>query len=202
MVGDSLKNLSPAEVDVQLLRLLAVIFLFIKINKYLSNIYMAINKEKKQEIVEKVSAAIDKAEAMVFVNFHGLSVADTTSARESFRQKEVGYMVAKKTLIRRAFDGRKIEGEMPELEGEVAVAYGEDVLEPIKSAYDQHKSNPDNFRILGGIFEGKFLAAEEIISLAKIPDRQTLYAQLANVLNSPLSGLAMALDQIAKKQEA
>ena len=163
---------------------------------------MAINEDKKEEIVNKLASAIDEAEAMVFVNFHGLSVADTTLARQSFRQKEVGYTVAKKTLIRRAFAGKGIEGQMPELVGEVAVAYGQDMLEPIKSVYDQHKSNPEKLRILGGIFEGKFLEAEEILTLAKIPDRQTLYAQLANVLSSPLAGLAMALDQIAQKKEA
>ena len=60
--------------------------------------------------------------SVVFVNFHGLPIGDTTALRRKLTQEKVGYMVAKKTLMRRVLSGMKVEGEMPELLGEVAVA--------------------------------------------------------------------------------
>ncbi len=162
---------------------------------------MAITKEKKIEIVGKVEDIIKKGKSLVFVNFHGLTVAGINELRRLLQSKGMGYYVAKKTLIRRAFDKAKIEGEMPELDGEVAIAYGEDALAPIKEIYDFHKKNAEVIKIIGGVFEGAFAPAEKMLTLAKIPSREVLYAQFLNVINSPIQGLVIGLDTIAKKKE-
>jgi len=163
---------------------------------------MAITKDKKVEILEKLGGVIDKAKSIVFVNFHGLNVASTTELRKNLTQKEVGYTVAKKTLIKKAFDGAKVEGEMPALEGEIALAYGEDALLPAKEVYEFQKKNADLVKIVGGVFEGKFVDAAYMKTIATIPGRETLYAQFVHLINSPLQQFAMAVDQIAKKKEA
>lgn len=103
----------------------------------------------------------------------------------------------------------KIEGEMPALEGEIAIAYsqsadeaGDDQLAPAKGVYDFAKKNPELLKIVGGVFEGKYMDAKEMMSVATIPGREVLLGMLVNVINSPIQGLVMALDAIAKKQEA
>jgi large subunit ribosomal protein L10 len=169
---------------------------------------MAITKEKKVEIISKVEDIIKKGKSLVFVNFHGLTVAGVSELRRLLREKGMGYYVAKKTLIRKAFSNSNIEGEMPELDGEVAIAYqsdslagSEDVLAPIKEVYDFHKKNTEVTKIIGGVFEGSFAPAEKMLTLAKIPAREVLYAQFLNVINSPIQGLVIGLDAIAKKKE-
>ena len=89
---------------------------------------MALKKEKKVEIVEKLKKILDGAKSLVFVNFHGLTVADVSDLRRKLRAEKIGYFVSKKTLLKRALGGIKVEGELPELDGEVALAYGEDAL--------------------------------------------------------------------------
>ncbi|HRZ30470.1 MAG TPA: 50S ribosomal protein L10 [Candidatus Paceibacterota bacterium] len=162
---------------------------------------MAITKEKKVEIVSKIEDIIKKGKSLVFVNFHGLTVAGVSELRRLLRAKDMGYYVAKKTLIRQAFKNAQVEGEMPELEGEVAIAYGEDALAPVKEVYDFHKKNVEVIKIIGGVFEGSFAPAEKMLTLAKIPAREILYAQFLNVINSPIQGLVIGLDAIAKKKE-
>jgi ribosomal protein L10 len=39
-----------------------------------------------------------------------------------------------------------------------------------------------------------------MMAIATIPPREVLYAQLANLINSPIQRLAIALDQIAGKK--
>ncbi len=165
---------------------------------------MAITKEKKSEIVDKIKEIVTKGKSIVFVNFHGLTVTGVNELRRNLRAKGVGYYVAKKTLIKRAFDGSPIEGSLPELDGEVAVAYladqaDEDLLVPVKEIYDFHKKNTEVIKIIGGVFEGTYAGAEQMLALAKIPSREILLGQFANVINSPIQGLVMALDAIAKK---
>ena len=63
---------------------------------------MAISKTKKHDIVQKVTEVLKDATSAVFVQFTGLSVADTAAMRKSLRQEGIGYYVAKKSLIRRA----------------------------------------------------------------------------------------------------
>jgi len=165
---------------------------------------MAITKDKKVEISKKIKEIIAKGKSLVFVNFHGLTVAGINELRRKLRGQNIGYYVAKKTLIKRAFGEASFAGELPELGGEVAIAYGgeEDPLQPVKEIYDFHKKNAEVIKIIGGVFEGSYASAEKMLTLAKIPSRETLYAQFVNVINSPIQGLVMALDAIAKQKES
>jgi large subunit ribosomal protein L10 len=51
---------------------------------------------------------------------------------------------------------------------------------------------------LGGVFEGKFISKADVLAYANIPDQKTLYAQFVNIINSPIQGFVMALNEIAK----
>lgn len=161
---------------------------------------MPITRQKKEEIVAKAKDALAKAESVVFVNFHGLSVAETTQLRGGLREHGVGYMVGKKTLVKRALDDAKVEGELPALDGELALAYGEDLLVPAREVYAFQKDHEGKVSIIGGIFEGKYMDKEQMMNIATIPPREVLYAQFLNIINSPLQGLAIALDKIAEKK--
>lgn len=161
---------------------------------------MAISKQKKVEIIKKVSEIIKAGQSLVFVNFHGLSVSAVNEIRRALESKGMGYYVAKKTLIKRAFGDSSVTGELPPLDGEVAIAWGDDALAPIKEVYDFQKKNADALKIIGGVFEGAFAPAEQILTLAKIPSREVLYGQFVNVINSPIQGLVIALDAIARQK--
>ncbi len=162
---------------------------------------MPISKDKKQEILKKVTDAIKSAKSVVFVNFHGLGVADSTMVRRELREKGVNYMVAKKTLTKKALEGEKFDGEMPELEGELGLAYGEDLLSPAREVFEFQKKFDQKLSILGGIFEGIYKNKEEMLSIASIPSQKVLYSQFLNIINSPIAGLVVALNAIANNKQ-
>lgn len=162
---------------------------------------MAINKEKKIEIVKKLSDIFAKAKSVAFVKFGGLSVAQANELRKTLKEKGVGYFVAKKTLINKALDSKKPEGETPKLEGEIAIAYlsGEnDNLAPTREVSVFAKKFSQAVALVGGIFEGKFIGKVDALSLAAIPPRETLLAQFVNLVNSPIQRLAVVMNEIAK----
>ena len=160
---------------------------------------MAITKEKKQQILNKLDDIKNDAASLVFVGFRGLPVGDTTAMRRQLRGEGVGYFVAKKTLISRALDGA-YEGMQPELEGEVAIAYGKDPILPAQQVREFEKKFADNIAILGGVFEGAYKTKEEMTEIASIPSMQVLRGMFVNVINSPIQGLAVVLNQIAEKK--
>jgi large subunit ribosomal protein L10 len=162
---------------------------------------MAITKEKKQTILARLKEVKDDSESIVFVKFNGMQVQDSTAMRAELRTEGVGYFVAKKTLMKRAFDGA-YEGEMPALEGEIAVAYSADAITPAQKIQEFATKYKDNLSIAGGIFQGVYKDAAEMTEIATIPALPVLRGMFLNVINSPIQGLVLGLNAIAEKKQA
>ncbi len=160
---------------------------------------MAITKAKKKTILKKLEDVKANSDAIVFVHYKGLSVADTTAMRKELREKGVGYFVAKKTLMGRTF-GTAFTGTMPTLDGEIAIAYSEDPMAPAQSMKEFGTKFKDKVTIVGGVFQGTFKDQAEMTEIAAIPSLQVLRGMFVNVINSPIQGLVIALDQIATKK--
>ena len=150
-------------------------------------------------MIKELEGAIKGSESLVFVNFHGLKVADETVLRRELRNKEVGYKVSRKTLLARALKG-KAEGEVPELAGEVAIAYSKDAISTPREIYNFQKTHKGMLSILGGIFNGKFVDGAYMMELATIPSKEVLLSKLAFLFKSPMQRFAFAVSEVAKKK--
>ncbi len=163
---------------------------------------MAITKAKKQDIVAKAADAIKDAASVVFVGFKKITVADTSAMRKSLKDDGVGYFVAKKTLLARALEGARYEGSVPELPGEVAIAWSTtDATAPARGIYEHGKKH-EGLSILGGVFEGKYLDAAGMKAIATIPSVPVLRGMFVNVINSPIQSMAVVLGAIRDKKGA
>lgn len=160
-----------------------------------------LQKTKKEEMIKDLEKAINSSKSLVFVNFHGLKVSDETKLRANLREQGVSYKVSRKTLLLRALKD-KAKGEIPELAGEISVAYSSDSIASPREIYNFQKANKGLLNIIGGIFEGKFLNKDEMMEIAMIPSREVLYAQFVNLINSPIQRFAVVLNQIALSKEA
>jgi large subunit ribosomal protein L10 len=162
---------------------------------------MAISKDKKREIIAKLTDAFKEASSIVFVGFTKLTVKDASKLRQELSQKGVKYFVAKKTLIKKALETRGYEGQIPELPGEVAVAWTTtDVTAPASGVYEFGKKLKGALSLLGGVFEGAFLDKEKMTVIATIPPMIVLRGMFVNVINSPIQGFVTALDKIREKK--
>ena len=158
--------------------------------------------QKKQE-VSKLASEIKEAKLVLLVDYRGINVEDVTKLRTTVRNANASYRVIKNNITRRALEEAGIEMEGSVLEGPTAVIMtNEDYLEPTKAIYEFSKAN-EFYKIKGGVVEGKVMTAEEIITLAKLPSRDTLLSMLAGALLGNISKLAVALDQVrVQKEEA
>ena len=161
---------------------------------------MAISSEKKKEVIEKVKNAVVKSKSLVFVNFKGLTVSSANELRRALESAGVKYYVAKKKLVKLALGKSKIEGGEPEFPGELAIAYGDDLVTPARGVHDFGKKIPGVLTILGGIFGGKFMNKEEMMEIASIPALPVLHGKFVNVINSPIQGFVIALSKIAERK--
>ena len=97
---------------------------------------MAITKAKKEEIVKRAQGFSRRCRFGCVREFPRAShwrhdsVAPKTHARES------GLHGGEEDIDAARASGMKVEGEMPELLGEVAVAYGADKIVPAREIYE------------------------------------------------------------------
>lgn len=163
---------------------------------------MAITKAKKEEIVSKLEASLKDAVSVVFVGFNKLTVADTSAMRRSLKGEGTGYYVAKKTLIKRVLEKMGYKGDLPQLDGEVAIAWSNDDATAPARGIHEHGKKFEGLSILGGVFEGMFADADKMKAIATIPALPVLRGMFVNVINSPIQGLVVALDKIRESKSA
>lgn len=158
--------------------------------------------ERKKSEVSELSSKIKTAKLVLLTDYRGISVEDVTKLRADLRKVNVDYKVIKNNITRRALDEANIEGLEDVLVGPTAVILAdEDYLEPLKTVYEYAKNN-ESYKIKGGVIDGKVMTTEELITLAKLPSRETLISMLAGALLGNISKLAVALDQVRVQKES
>ena len=153
--------------------------------------------EKKQSEVSALAEKMKESKLVLLTDYRGISVEDVTGLRSNLRKVDAEYKVIKNNITRRALAEAKIEGLEDLLVGPTAVVLAsEDYLEPLKAVYEYAKNN-ETYKIKGG----EVMTTEELITLAKLPSRETLISMLAGALLGNISKLAVALDQVRVQKE-
>lgn len=163
---------------------------------------MALTKQKKTELLNVLEKVTRESGSIVFVHAKGLTVSDTMKLRDSLAANNAQFKVVKKSLLKRALTSAGITGEMPTLDGEMAIAYSADLTAPAREVWDFSKKFKDQISMAGGVFEGRFMNQQEITAIATIPATPVLRGMFVNVINSPIQGLVLALNAIAEKKTA
>ena len=160
----------------------------------------AILNQKKEEVA-KLAEKMQNSKLILLTEYRGINVADDTKLRKDLREANATCSVIKNNITRRALAECKLEGLEDKLVGPTAVIMSdEDYLGASKIIYKFSKDN-EFYKIKGGVIEGKVMTAEEIITLAKLPSRETLLSMLAGALLSNISKVAVALNEVKKQKE-
>ena len=150
--------------------------------------------EKKTDIVDSLQDAFTKCSIGILTDYRGLTTTEISNLRRKLREAGVEYRVVKNSLAQIAFRqaGKK---ELADLfSGPVAVAlgYGE-VPDTAKALTEYISSARSSLAIKYGFFGDTVLSSKEIDSLAKLPTREILLAQVIGGIQSPITGLVNVL---------
>ena len=152
------------------------------------------SRQKKQEIISKLSEKIAGAKALVFVNYQGLTHKQLEILKKRLKALSTDFVIAKNTLLTHAVKLSTFKSQLSTLYGPTAAlfVYGE-ITQPLKEI-------AKTIRELGlpsigfGILENGVLTGEELLKLAALPPREVLLAQVAAGLKSPIYKLDIALN--------
>lgn len=158
--------------------------------------------EEKKQIVADLSERIKNSVAGVIVDYHGISVEDDTKLRKELREAGVHYSVIKNTLIKFAVDNIGLAGLDDVLNGTTAIATSETDYVAAARILSKYADANQNFKIKSGYLDGEVISLDKISSLAKLPSREVLLANVLGAFNAPIASFARAVQAIVDKDGA
>jgi large subunit ribosomal protein L10 len=166
-------------------------------------------REKKVQIVSNLADDLSRNNFIIATNYQGLLAKQMAELRNALSKAGVEYHVVKNTLVFRAADQAGKPQLRDIIEGPVALAFGDDVVNTAKALNQYIKSAALPLQIIGGLLGDQILPTQEVVSLADLPPREVLIAKLIgqlqapigtlhNILNLPLQGLLNVLQNRAQ----
>lgn len=150
---------------------------------------MPLTKLRKKEMLQELQDVISASQGMVFTDFQGSGVSALQSLRSQLRVEGARYKVVKKTLFNKALQNIGIDLSLSDqLPGNLGVVFAQDPVFGAKVVNDFSKSVPkDTFTLVGGLLDGQYLVAEQVVTLAKLPSKEQLQAQVLGTLAAPMT---------------
>jgi len=160
------------------------------------------DRAQKHNEVKELNGTFAAAKSAVVLGFKGLTVDKDTALRRSLRENKANYRVSKNTLLRLAVKETSFESLATHFKGATAVATSSgDVVGLAKVVHGFLKENP-TVTFKGAILDGQPTTAKDFQTIAELPSRDVLIGKLLYLMQYPVAGLAVALDQIRQKKEA
>jgi large subunit ribosomal protein L10 len=160
---------------------------------------LSLTRTEKATVVTDVSAQVGKSVSLALAEYRGLTVEHLNTLRRQARDKGVYLHVLKNTLARRAVAGTPFEVAAEWMVGPLIYGFSEDAVAAAKVIADFAKTN-DKLVVKGGAYAGKVLDANGVKSLAAIPSKEVLLAQLLGLMQSPISRLARVIAAVAEQK--
>lgn len=162
---------------------------------------MSLNRNEKATVVTDVAAQVARSQTLALAEYRGLTVEHLNKLRRDARDRGVYLHVLKNTLARRAVTGTPFEVAASSMVGPLIYGFSEDAVAAAKVLSDFAKGN-DKLVVTGGAYAGKALSADGVKSLAAIPSKEVLLAQLLGLMQSPVSRFARVLAAVAEQRSA
>jgi len=147
----------------------------------------------------RIKNTLKESEAVFIIGYSGVASPDLCSLRQTLKGTKASLFVVKNSVARRALKDSGMEALVSSIEGPCGMVFIKD--EPVavsKSLFDFVKEH-EKLKVEGGSLKDKILEKKDIEAMSKLPSKEVLRAQVVMTLNSPISGLVIALNQVLAK---
>ncbi len=171
------------------------------------------NRTEKAAIIEQIKAKAESAGIAVVTDFKGMPVEEMTRFRVKLREAGGELVIVKNTLARIALTGGKHDAIKDKFHENCAMALG--IKDPVAlaKAVTEFARTSKTLVVRHGSLEGKFMTAEQIDALSKLPGKQELLARALGTMNAVptnfvslfanmIRGMLYALKAIEEKKAA
>lgn len=146
---------------------------------------MALSKEEKVERVAQYVKQLEESQGIILVDYRGLSVAEMEMIRGRMRPIATQFQVVKNRLLIRALEKQGMSLPEEWLVGPTAVSFCKDEVPPVAKALMEVNEETEKLSLKGGWMNEAILSAEQVKSIAELPPREVLLAQVLGAIHGP-----------------
>ena len=163
---------------------------------------MAISREKKEQLIADYVDMLSRSRAVFLTDYRGLTVSQIESLRAKVRGAGGGISIVKNTLAIRALQaaGMPIPEEL--LKGPTAMGFAYEEVPSVAKTLDDFAKDTKILLIKGGVIEGRVLNPAQVNSLANLPPREIVMAQLLGLIRQPGNRVAGVVNAAGSKLAA
>jgi large subunit ribosomal protein L10 len=170
------------------------------------------SKKVKKMMIDTLARNFADVRECIVIDISTLDSSENFDFRVQMKNTAIKVSGVNTSLARKAFEGSELEPLKEVLKGHSCIASSEaDIVALAKSLVDWAKEN-EKLVIKGGLFEGRSINSDEVISLSKMPSREEILAtvvlqalssgqKIASQVASPASALAGAVESLVKRLE-
>jgi len=168
---------------------------------------MPLTKQQKSESIDKASKKLAESQSAVFAEFSGVSVEDFKNLRRGLKKAGADVKILKKRLLNIALKNAGVEFDPSSAtKNQMGAIFSKGELQEIaglvhKFSKDLAKKKKGEFSVMAAydFGEKRFVDAKEFTTLATLPSREVLLAQVAMMLTMPLKQVMTALNERSKQ---
>jgi large subunit ribosomal protein L10 len=157
--------------------------------------------KQKEAVVDEVIALAKEANAIVVVEYRGMSVADISTLRRTLRGLNAKMGVYKNSMVRRASDALNYQGFEAHLSGPNAFVFCPDPIEGSKAIVKFARRN-GILQVKGGVIEGRVLDADGIKNVANLPGKLGLVSMFLSCIQSPIRSFAATVQAVVDTKQS
>jgi large subunit ribosomal protein L10 len=148
-----------------------------------------VKRSEKNNFVQKLKDELKDSSSVIVAHYDGLSVLETDSLRKEMRNNGAKFRVTKNRLTKIALADTPYESITDLFVGPTAIAYSSDPVAPAKVSVNFEKKL-ENFKIIGGSYDGKKIDLNKINFLASLPSLDQIRGKLIGLINAPAQKIA------------
>ena len=153
-------------------------------------------RSDKKELVRKLKEELDTSSSVIVAHYSGLTVDESEQLRKEMRNNGAKFKVTKNRLTKLALEQTQFKDIVDLFTGPTAIAYSDDPVAPAKVAVSFEKKL-ENFKIIGGAYDGEKIDLKKINFLATLPSMDELRGQIVGLISAPAQKIASIVKEPA-----
>jgi large subunit ribosomal protein L10 len=154
-------------------------------------------RPEKAGIVSELSEALKRSPFVLVTDYRGMKVIDFSELRSRLAPAGAEVHVVKNNFLKRAMAESGFPDVRDQFAGQTAVVTGEADVAPVAKIFKTFASEFKLAALKIGFIDRAVLSTAELETLAELPAREVLQAQLLGMLLSPATRLVRLLNEPA-----
>ncbi len=146
-------------------------------------------RSEKKDFVANLKDEFSNSSSIIVAHYSGLTVNETEKLRKEMRENGAKFKVTKNRLTKLAIADTKFKDMVDLFNGPTAVSFSNDPIAPAKVSVNFEKKY-ENFKIIGGGYNGEKIDKDKINFLATLPSIDQLRGKIIGLIIAPAQKIA------------